>query len=225
MNNCATTTSTSTNYTVSSQWMKHATIGSSTGSTSNIYGYSNYHVSIPEYDQKIQSIYEKIEQICNQNFIKDDSIMNIKIFKENKVVGITFYDGTKIKTVCSDNDEFSLEYACYLALAKKLYSKEYTFEGVLCKVNELQQIKIVNKMVTKAIKQYYNEEKAKAEEKEKEKEEKEIKARRLEKKRKKKKNKQVKEIQEIINQLYDPMVKMAKEINNPISQIAQTINK
>lgn len=208
MNNYATTstsTSTSNSYTISSQWMKHATIGSNTCEC------SNYHVSIPEYDQKIQSICKKIEQICNQNFIKDDAIMNIKIFKENKVVGITFYDGTKIKTICSDNDEFSLEYACYLALAKKLYSKEYTFEGVLCKVNELQQIKIVNKMVTKAIKQYHNEEKAKAKEEQKKKEEKEIKARRLEKKRKKKIEKRAREIKDVMEIMCDEVIKRQKE--------------
>ena len=208
-------------------WMNDATTtaGSNYGYkdwTNKTTPYYEFHASIPTYDQKIESINKKIEYIYerldDEVDILANDIINIKIFKENKVVGITFYDGTKIKTICSDNDEFSLEYACYLALAKKIYAKKYTFEGVLCKADELQQIKSINKMVIKAIKQYYNEEKAKAEEKE-------VKARRLEKKRKKKKNKQVKEIQEIMNQLYDPMVKMAKEINNPISQIAQTINK
>ena len=54
-------------------------------------------------------------------------ITNIKIPKSNpRVVIFTFADKTVIKTFCDEHDGFSLEFACILAYAKKLYSNKYT---------------------------------------------------------------------------------------------------
>lgn len=92
--------------------------------------------------------------------------MKIEELKPLKVYRFTFGDGTVIKTICSDNDVFDLRYACFLALAKKLYSKIFTFEGVLQKTEELMYYKEHNKMVDKAIKDFYKEQEAKAKEEE-----------------------------------------------------------
>ena len=47
----------------------------------------------------------------------------------NRVYEFVFQDGTHIKTVCAEEDLewFSLPYAFYLALAKYLYGKDFTF--------------------------------------------------------------------------------------------------
>lgn len=97
---------------------------------------------------------------------KPDEIYSIKEIVPNKIYQFIFYDNTKIKTICAEEDIFDFRYACFLAIAKKKYSREYTFEGVLKKAEELSYLKEYNKQVDKAIKYFYlcKEEKAKKEE-------------------------------------------------------------
>lgn len=71
-----------------------------------------------------------------------------------------------IKTVCAEEDEFSLEYAYYLAEAKKLYKKTCTFEGVLKHAEQLQQLKEYNKHYREAIRLFKEEQKEKHKEEE-----------------------------------------------------------
>ena len=77
---------------------------------------------------------EKMTIKCNFPY----QIKDVKEHVLDKVYEFTFYDDTKIKTICDEEDSFDLEYAFYLALAKKLYSDRYTFEGVIHKSYELQ---------------------------------------------------------------------------------------
>ena len=97
-----------------------------------------------------------------------DDFKSVKEIVPEKVYEFTFNDNTKIKTVREENDPFDLEYMFYLALAKKLYSKDYTFEGVLMKAVELQYIKSTVKTVKKGIQIFKKaqEEKIKKEEQE-----------------------------------------------------------
>ena len=97
-----------------------------------------------------------------------DDFKSVKEIVPEKVYEFTFNDNTKIKTVREENDPFDLEYMFYLALAKKLYSKDYTFEGVLMKTIELQFIKSTVKTVKKGIQIFKKaqEEKIKKEEQE-----------------------------------------------------------
>ena len=46
-------------------------------------------------------------------------IHDVKILSPNKVVQVTFLDGTKEKAVCSKEDDFSLEVGITICLAKK----------------------------------------------------------------------------------------------------------
>ena len=114
------------------------------------------------YNLSLDDVFKSILGICD----RPDDIMKIEELKPLKVYRFTFGDGTVIKTICSDNDVFDLRYACFLALAKKLYSKIFTFEGVLQKTEELMYYKEHNKMVDKAIKDFYKEQEAKAKEEE-----------------------------------------------------------
>lgn len=77
----------------------------------------------------------------------------VKEYVPNKVYGFKINnDKNFIKTVCDDSDEFNLEFAFFLALAKYLYSSSYTFEGVLEKARELSLQKKYVKIVKEGIK-------------------------------------------------------------------------
>lgn len=91
---------------------------------------------------------------------------NIKELVPEKVYEFTFYDGTKIKTICDEYDLFNLEYAFYLALAKKLFSSTYTFEGVLNQANQFKYQKYYAKLVKNGIKLFNKLQKERAKEKE-----------------------------------------------------------
>ena len=93
-------------------------------------------------------------------------IYKIEEIVPEKVYRFTFGDNTVVKTICSEVDVFDLRYACFLAIAKKLYSKELTFEGVLNEVPFLMYYKHYNKMVDKAIKKFYKEQEEKQKEEE-----------------------------------------------------------
>lgn len=122
---------------------------------------------------KIPASYIKTGSISAQYLKVHDSyeFKDIKEIVPEKVYEFTFYGCTKpitVKTICEKGDTFNLEYAFYLALAKALYSKEYTFEGVLNKAQDLRYIKRYNKYVQKGMKLFKRLQEEKAKEKEKE---------------------------------------------------------
>lgn len=102
-----------------------------------------------------------VDKMLHPNYID-----KIEELKPEKVYRFTFNDGTIIKTVCSEMDIFDLRYACFLAIAKKLYSKILTFEGVINESYQLMYYKDYNKMVDKLIKKFYKEQEEKAKEEE-----------------------------------------------------------
>lgn len=95
-------------------------------------------------------------------------IKQIKQRVPEKVYEFIFYDNQKVKTICAEEDDFNFDYACFLAIAKKLYSKTLTFDGVLSKIPELantkQYIKIVKQAKKKFFEEKEKEQKAKEEE-------------------------------------------------------------
>ena len=59
--------------------------------------------------------------ISNLHFyIAKPEITDVKIIVENKVVEVTFTDGTKEKSVCKESDVFSLESAISICISKKI---------------------------------------------------------------------------------------------------------
>ena len=146
-------------------------------------------------------------QLNSTNSEKVPKITNIKILNPFKVVGFTFDEKTKIKTICDDRDDFSLEYACFLAYAKLLFSKTLTHEGIIAKSQELQYEKKYIKLVKEAIRNYKKEELEKAKELDKEEEKKQIKIRQQKKKAEKKKRSQEAEIKNIVNILKETLNK------------------
>ena len=88
----------------------------------------------------------------------------------NKVYKFIFNDDTEIKTVCDKEDEkfFDLEYAFFLALAKKKFSKTHTLSGVMRMANELKDSKRYDKIVKKGLKLFKKQQEEKIKEKEEE---------------------------------------------------------
>lgn len=112
---------------------------------------------------------------------KDPKFTKIEILCPEKVMRFTFDDKTVIKTICDEEDDFDFEFAFFIALAKKMYGKEYTSRGIFTKACELEVQKKYIKIVKKGIKVFKAAEKAKVDEEKKKAEQKAIKARRHEK--------------------------------------------
>lgn len=114
-------------------------------------------------------------------YTKDD-IFDINVIVPNKVVEIEFCDG-KEKMICHKEDTFDLRKCCFIAIAKHLYKKEYTYEGIEYMAEHLMYQKKYVKIVDKAMKEYQRTEDEKVKKIHKEEEEKIIrdrqKARRL----------------------------------------------
>lgn len=147
--------------------------------------------------------YQCFSSLFNQNNDKfiDYKITKIEILKPYKVLRFTFADKTIIKTICDDMDTFDLDFACFLAISKKIYGKDWTADGVYSKTFELMEQKCYIKIVKQAISQFKKEQKEKEQKERIEKEQKEAKIRQAEKRRKKRKeakNRRINELAEAI---------------------------
>ena len=166
------------NISINDYSIQNNTITTSTTSTTSASPTLKYD-NILKYNDNFQSIkiypplstadeIKKALQDLKKAINNPDDFKSVKEIVPEKVYEFTFNDNTKIKTIREENDPFDLEYMFYLALAKKLYSKDYTFEGVLMKAAELQFVKSTVKTVKKGIQIFKKaqEEKAKKEEQE-----------------------------------------------------------
>ena len=135
-------------------------------------------------------------QICENEGSEFKKIQELVPFK---VYRFTFTDGNVIKTICSDEDSFDLEYAFYLALAKKLFSNTFTFEGVLHQAEKLKYQKHYAKLVKKGIKLFYNNQLEKAKKEEEERLKEEQRKRRIDKKKTRKAKCKEQKLDELYN--------------------------
>lgn len=115
-----------------------------------------------------------------------ENILDINVIVPGKVVEITFCDMLKEKMVCHKDDTFDLRKCCFIAIAKHLYKKEYTQEGIEHMATQLTYQKKYVKIVDKALKDYKRKEEEKAEKIRREEEKKIIRARQSLKRRKQK---------------------------------------
>ena len=89
-----------------------------------------------------------------------ENILDINVIVPDKVVEIEFCDG-KEKMVCHKDDTFDLRKCCFIAIAKHLYKKEYTQEGIEYMATQLTYQKKYVKIVDKALKDYTRKEEEK----------------------------------------------------------------
>lgn len=170
----------------------------STGSSITISSDFSDYINLSDY------IKEKMEQ--EKAFKEDCQIIDIVEYVPQKVYKIVFKDKTEIKTIKDAYDDFNPEYMLYLAIAKKLYSKTHTFNGVLLKTYQLMNEKYYVKIVNKGLKllNTLQEEKKKKEEYD------EIKKRQREKNIRKKKAAKERKRQDLIN-LIAEAIQLSKE--------------
>lgn len=84
-----------------------------------------------------------------------NEIINVRILdNNNRVVKIWFSDGQVVKNVRDKDDKFDIEECLYLALAKKLYRRDYTYEGILHMTDELKYQKKAVSIVKRGVKMY-----------------------------------------------------------------------
>lgn len=131
----------------------------------------------------LDNIFDSINETLKQF---NDVIMDINVIVPEKVVEIRFGDGNKEKMVCHKDDVFDLRKCCFIAIAKHLYKKEYTQEGIEHMATQLTYQKKYVKIADKALKDYKKKENEKAKKARMEEEERIIRERQSLKRRKQK---------------------------------------
>jgi len=116
------------------------------GNRYSSYGGENYMFSA----EQIEAYEKLISKYCTNPEI----ITDINIIVPNKVVEVTFADGKKEKMICHEEDTFNLRNCLFIAIAKHLYKKDYTFEGIEWKAFELTHLKKYVKIVDAALKEF-----------------------------------------------------------------------
>lgn len=90
----------------------------------------------------------------NQEKKKSPNIKDIDIIVPNKVTEVTFVDGTKEKMILYKDDVFNLRNCLFIAIAKHLYKKDYTPEGIEYIAFRLTHLKKYVKIVDSALKAF-----------------------------------------------------------------------
>lgn len=144
----------------------------------------------------------------DRTYSKDD-IFNINVIVYGKVVEIEFYDG-KEKMICHKDDTFDLRKCCFIAIAKHLYKKEYTYEGIEHMAEQLMYQKKYVKIVDAALKAFAKKEAEKEKAIEKAEEEKAIRERQR-KKRFEQKQRRAQRHKEALVDLIAASINEAKE--------------
>jgi hypothetical protein len=99
------------------------------GNMNNMYSY------LPANDS--ESITWRCRTPSNQNEIKD-----VNIIVPNKVVEVTFADGTKTKSVCLEPDVFSLETAISICISKKIMGGSSAYNNAVKRGMEVYEDKL-----------------------------------------------------------------------------------
>lgn len=107
---------------------------------------------------KDNKLYIALKDVCmtheESKIMLSEIIKDIDIIVPDKVVEVTFADGLKEKMVCNKDDIFNLRNCLFIAIAKHLYKKEYTFEGIEWKAFEMTHLKKYVKIVESALKAF-----------------------------------------------------------------------
>ena len=189
-------------------------LASTNGVIANTFNY-NDDVEPTYFLRGYEGYYIKESMFENRTYSKDD-IFNINVIVSDKVVETEFCDG-KEKMVCHEEDTFDLRKCCFIAIAKHLYKKEYTYEGIEYMAEQLMYQKKYVKIVDKAMKEYQRKEDEKAKKARMEEEERIIRARQKVKRWKKKQariERQETERNEALKAEREEMVSMMAEAIN-----------
>ena len=109
-----------------------------TAINSNIYGDRTSGMFLNPYGPLPDNIIKSI-------FIPEtpwEKVVDVKILAPNKVVEVTFADGTRQKAVCDENDEFSMETAIAVCLAKRAMGGSAVYNKAVKKAMKVYEDKL-----------------------------------------------------------------------------------
>ena len=111
------------------------------------------NASVTDVTYRAYGLKTQLKSDCQINYgSSNEFIYSFEEIVPGKVVVVYFRDGQSEKMVCREPDVFDLHRCLYLAIAKHLYKKEYTTEGIEYKASELSMQKKYVKIVENAIK-------------------------------------------------------------------------
>ena len=140
----------------------------------------------------------------------NEVITDINVIVPDKVVEITFGNDQTEKMVCHEDDTFDLRKCCFIAIAKHLYKKKYTQEGIEHMATQLMYQKKYVKIVDKALKAYKKKEDEKAKKARMEEEERIIRERQSLKRRKQKERRAERHKEVLVDLIADSINKAKK---------------
>lgn len=82
------------------------------------------------------------------------NIREYEIIVPEKVMKITFMDGSTEKTVLKKGDTFSVEAGLRIAIAKHVGRRDYNLAGIENLANRLSYLKCIDKMISKVMREY-----------------------------------------------------------------------
>ena len=82
-------------------------------------------------DEINNDIYEEFKNMMGDFNMEKYSVVDVNIIVPNKVVEVTFSDGTKEKSVCREPDTFSLESAISICISKKIMGGSSAYNNAI----------------------------------------------------------------------------------------------
>ena len=82
-------------------------------------------------DEINNDIYEEFKNMIGDFNMEKCSVVDVNIIVPNKVVEVTFADGTKEKSVCREPDTFSLESAISICISKKIMGGSSAYNNAI----------------------------------------------------------------------------------------------
>lgn len=133
----------------------------------------NNFLNVEKIETKFETTANEFYAKISQPLVKLSYIKDYQILCPGKVVRVDFTDNISEKMVLKDPDVFDIRRCLFIAIAKHLYKKTYTHEGIEYIATLLSYEKKYAKIVNSAIKNHEKKEKEKLLKLQKEKEEKE----------------------------------------------------
>lgn len=161
-------------------------------------------------EEMLEPVKEGTKMYCNDFIVK---IKDYVIVVPGKVVEVLFEEGNTEKMVCQEEDVFDIRRCLFIALAKHMYKKEYTFKGIEYKANEMMYIKRYVKMIDDVIKKHHKGELDAQKKKQQEQEEKERIARRRAKRYAYKERRKHKEEEHLVELQKEAYLRAMREYN------------
>lgn len=101
-------------------------------------------------DEMNNDIYKEFKNMMGDLNMEKYSVVDVNIIVPEKVVEVTFADGTKEKSVCREPDTFSLESAISICISKKIMGGSSAYNNAVKRGMKVYEDKLKKETVEKA---------------------------------------------------------------------------